>query len=328
MAAQGRSLASFLLNEIEDDHDNERDEIFTLVPIIIDQINECLPGHRMIDWVEKVLPHYRDDEFRRHFRLRRASFEKLCCSIADASSFQQTQTGGRPMVPIQKQVLVYLWYSSSKENLWRIADRFNITESATHRSIRRVMNAILEKLLKDLIKWPTGDRLRAVLQGFADMKGLEGACGAIDGSHIRISGKEEFKINYINRKNYPSINLQGVCDHQMLFTDAYAGWPGSVHDARVFANSDLKQRIVEDQMSLFPGNTFIIGDAAYRLETYLLTPYKGYGLNAKQTRYNYIHSASRMVIERAFGLLKSRFCRLQLVALRTIEDIVKLIMTC
>ena len=47
----------------------------------------------------------------------------------------------------------------------------------------------------------------------------------------------------INQKGFYSIILQAVRNDQMLFRDTYVGWPGSVHDARVFDNSDLLRGI-------------------------------------------------------------------------------------
>ena len=66
------------------------------------------------------------------------------------------------------------------------------------------------------------------------MRGMPSVIGAIDGSHIPIKAPVLCPENYINRKGFHSVILQAVCDHRMLFTDCYAGWPGSVHDARVF----------------------------------------------------------------------------------------------
>ena len=63
---------------------------------------------------------------------------------------------------------------------------------------------------------------------------------------------------------------------------------------------------------MFPGNTHLIGDVAYALSQWVMTPFKDLGnLSAEQKRYNYIHSSSRMCIERAFGALKGRFRRLR-----------------
>ena len=60
------------------------------------------------------------------------------------------------------------------------------------------------------------------------MKGMDGVIGAIDGSHIPI--KAPFcPENYFNKKSFHSIFLQAVCNHDMMFTDCFAGWPGGVH---------------------------------------------------------------------------------------------------
>lgn len=63
--------------------------------------------------------------------------------------------------------------------------------------------------------------------------------GAIDGSHIRINKPVEDANSYINRKQYFSIHVQGTVNHNLKFIDIFVGYPGSVHDARVFKNSSI-----------------------------------------------------------------------------------------
>ena len=127
---------------------------------------------------------------------------------------------------------------------------------------------------------------------------------------------------HINRKHFPSIILQAVCDHKKRFTDCFASFPGSVLDTRVFENSDLKSRINSNPFSMVPHGSSLVGDATYTLEPYMMTPYKDTGvLNASQRNYNYKHSVTRNIIERAFTLLKSRFPRLKLVELKNMEEL-------
>ena len=127
----------------------------------------------------------------------------------------------------------------------------------------------------------------------------------------------------MNRKKFPSLVLQAVCDHNMFFLDCYCGWPGSVHDARVLTNSDLFVWIQSNPGDMFPmQGTHILGDAAYPLNTWLLTPYKDYGHMQQEDRnYNYCYSATRMVIERAFSLLKERWRRMKFVDVTRVKEI-------
>lgn len=45
--------------------------------------------------------------------------------------------------------------------------------------------------------------------------------------------------SYINRKQYHSIQLQGHVNENKIFLDVFIGYPGSVHDSRVFRESAL-----------------------------------------------------------------------------------------
>lgn len=88
--------------------------------------------------------------------------------------------------------------------------------------------------------------------------------------------------------------------------------PGRIHDARVFRNSPLHNRIKNAEASLIPHNMHLIGDAAYPLLNNLMTPFRDNGhLTRPQIVYNVKLSSIRSIIERAFGLLKTKFRRLK-----------------
>lgn len=110
--------------------------------------------------------------------------------------------------------------------------------------------------------------------------------------------------------------MQAVVDHSYKFIDIHVGWPGKVHDARVFRHSSLFE--IRNQ-GFFPEKVLnlnnkqvpihLIGDAAYPLLPWLLTPFKGKRTEL-QEKYNYKLSSARMVVENSFGRLKARFRRL------------------
>ena len=63
-----------------------------------------------------------------------------------------------------------------------------------------------------------------------------------------------------------------------------------------------------------------IGDSAYPLSKYLITPFKG-ELSRQQKEFNRVHSSVRSVVERSIGLLKGRFRRLKHIYCHNLEDI-------
>lgn len=66
--------------------------------------------------------------------------------------------------------------------------------------------------------------------------------------------------------------LQVVCDDTLLLTNIYTGWPGSTHDARVLRNSELFTRA--EAGSCIDPDKLIIGDSAYPLKPWLVTPFR------------------------------------------------------
>lgn len=146
-------------------------------------------------------------------------------------------------------------------------------------------------------------------EGFSKRCGFPKVVGAIDGTHIPISGTSNNRDAYINRKGISSIQLQVVCDSNLQFLDIYAGWSGSVHDCRVFKNSPLKRMLEHNYL---PPDYHLIGDSAYPLSQYLMAPFKDNGhLTPAEITFNKRHASTRVDVERAIGLLKCKFRRLK-----------------
>ena len=76
-----------------------------------------------------------------------------------------------------------------------------------------------------------------MLEKFEELQGFPGVIGAIDGSHIPITPPEASLQDYQNRKKFHSIQLQAVCDADLIITDAFCGFPSHSHDSQVLCNS-------------------------------------------------------------------------------------------
>ena len=143
--------------------------------------------------------------------------------------------------------------------------------------------------------------------------------GAIDGCHIPIASPAMNRTDYYNRKGWYSMILQGAVDHSYRFIDVNIGWPGSVHDARVFSHSSVYKKITEH--TLLPDRTitvngvsiplYLIGDSAYPLQTWLMKPFThGTVLTLQQKTFIYRICRARIVVENSYGRLKARWRRL------------------
>ena len=156
-----------------------------------------------------------------------------------------------------------------------------------------------------------------ITEEFEDLDGnFSQVVGAVDGTHIQIIGPKENRHDFICRKGYPSVILQGIVSAKKKFIDVATGYPGSLHDARVFRLSSISHHIADDDLLQTPTvnisgvdvGPLIIGDGAYPLKRYLMKPFPRIGtLDQRQRRFNKELSKKRAVVENAFGLLKGRW---------------------
>ena len=79
-------------------------------------------------------------------------------------------------------------------------------------------------------RWDEENYLEIWVSGFPQ------AVAAIDCCHIRIKAPNKNPEDYINRKEYHSIVLQGLVDNRYLLRDIFVRWTGKSHDARIFKN--------------------------------------------------------------------------------------------
>ncbi|EPS72545.1 hypothetical protein M569_02213, partial [Genlisea aurea] len=147
---------------------------------------------------------------------------------------------------------------------------------------------------------------------------FQNCLGALDGSYVPVRVKEADKARYRNRKGFVATNVLGVCDQHMNFIYVLAGWEGSAADSRV-----LRDALRRDHGLRVPPGHYYLCDSGYMDCDGFLTPYRGvrYHLrewgpgmqgpqNAKEY-FNMKHASARNVIERAWGILKSRWAILR-----------------
>ena len=205
---------------------------------------------------------------------------------------------------------MFLSYMANQNFFRELSDKFNVCQGKAHAIIFQVTQCVVN-IARDIITWPTNCEKQASAAVFYRSTRRRNVIGAIDGCHLRIQIPNHINyINYMNRKGYYSVLLQGICDHTGRFIDIFTGVPGAAHDARLLRLSDFYASF-EDKMGAFK----LLGDSAYisaAFENFIYTPFSDNGHLTDEERLNNIQiSRGRVIIENAFGRLKCRSHRLR-----------------
>ncbi|KAJ8048513.1 Protein ANTAGONIST OF LIKE HETEROCHROMATIN PROTEIN 1 [Holothuria leucospilota] len=265
-----------------------------------------------------------DFTFKRHLRMDCDQFDSFVQFLQESGvGCRPTDEGGKPLVPLKIRAIIFLWYMANNNSYREISDKFNVTQSSAYRIINEILNSVVQ-LSSQYIQWPSHHQKLQYANSFKQVCGIDNVIGAIDGCHIRINRPVRHGDNYLNRKGYYSILLQGVCNMQGKFTDIFVGPPGRVHDARLLKHSYLFSK----QEEMFEGRWKLLGDSAYISKEFpfIVTPKRDNGmLSAGDVHDNACISRGRVIIENAFGRLKCRFRRIRDIQNTNLSIAVKLI---
>jgi len=96
------------------------------------------------------------------------------------------------------------------------------------------------KLQKEVIKWPDEEERKAISAWIKHAHGFVNCVGLIDGTLFPLAfAPSQNSEDYFTRKGNYAIKGLFICDYAAKITWIEMGWPGSVHDNRVWANSDV-----------------------------------------------------------------------------------------
>ena len=254
-----------------------------------------------------------DAWWKENLRMKKSTFDHLCNELRP---YITRQTVVREPVSVEERVAVTLWRLATNIEYRTLSSLFGLGRSTVCIVVLDTCRAI-QKLLPRYVCIPKDEKLRDIVDGFDACWGFPQCAGAIDGTHIPILRPAgDSGSDYYNRKGFYSIIMQAVVDYRGTFLDIYIGWPGKVHDARVFANSslyDMAQHgtLLPDWKKNICGIDVplcILGDPAYPALPWLMKAYPEHQqMSKKEKHFNYRQSRARMVVENAFGRLKGRW---------------------
>uniref|UniRef100_A0A8C3H697 DDE Tnp4 domain-containing protein n=1 Tax=Chrysemys picta bellii TaxID=8478 RepID=A0A8C3H697_CHRPI len=186
------------------------------------------------DWWDRiVLQVWDDSQWLRNFRMRKGTFMELGDLLFPALKRQNTKM--RAALTVEKRVVIALWKLATPDSYRSDGNQFGVGKSTVGAAVIQVARAMKDLVISRVV---TLGNVQAIVDGFAAM-GFPNCGGAIDGTHIPILAPEHQATEYINRKGYFSMLLQPLVDHKGRFTNINVGWPGKVHDARLFSSQDV-----------------------------------------------------------------------------------------
>ncbi|XP_064633642.1 putative nuclease HARBI1 [Lineus longissimus] len=130
-------------------------------------------------------------------------------------------------IPPTLQVLCALRYFANGNFQYVSGDLCGISQSSVSRIILRVATA-LTAVAPNVITFPRHPyRLQAIKEGFySPRRRIPNVIGCVDGSLVPIVTPSLHEDAYVSRKHSHAINVQGICDSDMKFTNLVARWPG------------------------------------------------------------------------------------------------------
>ena len=254
-----------------------------------------------------------DVAFKERFRKTRQTFRQLLTEIQPHMKQHKSAEGQRP-VPDDVKLLITISYLATGSHQKVIGDRFAVSQSTVSRIIPQVTEAICHlytKYVADL--FPTSDaEIKTVSRGFASMSrrhggiSFPGVVGCVDGTLIDVwaPGLTDRELRR-SRKGKIQLNVQAICNDRLLFTDVVVRHAGSVNDWRIFCCSRIGALFEQKQR-----RGLILGDSGYALRSFLMIPLSAPTTSAEE-RYHFSHIHTRNTIERAFGILKTKFAVLR-----------------
>ncbi|CAB4035871.1 Hypothetical predicted protein, partial [Paramuricea clavata] len=266
-------------------------------------------------WQNMISGEAPEETWKNNFRLPREVFMEFAEELRPYISPNLSSPNYRAL-SAEKKLALTLYYLKDTGSLVMTANTFGIAINTASVIIAEVCMAISKNLGPKYIHMLRNHEvMRNKVSEFETKFGMIQAMGCIDGTHIPIKRPVENSQDYFCYKQFNSLNVQAVCECKGLFMDVECLWPGSVHDAKVFANSSINDKLQSNKLpeifqSVVPGcnlvPNYLIGDPAYPLTPFCMKEYESCRSN-EQVVFNQMLRSARNPIECACGRLKARW---------------------
>ncbi|XP_020253760.1 putative nuclease HARBI1 [Asparagus officinalis] len=261
-------------------------------------------------------PTYGANLFRRRFRMQRSLFLRIVDAVREHDNYfvQKVDGVGRlGLSTLQKvtaafRMLAYGAPADSTDEYVRIG------ESTVIECLKRFCRAIVEVYGDEYLRSPNTDDVARLLQK-GEERGFPGMLGSLDCMHWEWKNcPTAWAGQYSGRHGGPTIILEAVASYDLWIWHAFFGLPGSNNDINVLQPSNLFDNLTQ---GITPPAHYTIQGKNYDVGYYLADGIYPKWLTLVQTisksedkkkqYFAMMQESCRKDVERAFGVLQSRF---------------------
>ncbi|XP_055704041.1 putative nuclease HARBI1 [Phlebotomus papatasi] len=205
----------------------------------------------------------------------------------------------------------------------------DVTVAGSQSSISKIINRILpileRKICPAFVLWPKSkDKRKRIRNGFLEKWSSPLTIGIIACTHVEI-GKPDNAHLHMNQYDKYSMNVSLICDDEGKFMAVDATHPGATHNSEIWSISEERQ-FMEDLYDDGGEKCWLLGDKAYPLEPWLISPYRTY--SQEDIEFNKKFTSIRSVMTRNIGILKSRWKVLSNILNYSPEKIIRIVNVC
>ncbi|XP_033146133.1 putative nuclease HARBI1 [Brassica rapa] len=254
--------------------------------------------------------------FRRRFRMNKELFLRIVHGLSENIPFfrkKRDATGRSGLSPLQKctaaiRLLAYGCAADTVDKYLRLG------ETTALSCLHHFTDGIIGLFGEEYLRRPTPEDLQRLLD-IGEKRGFPGMVGSIDCMHWEWKNcPTAWKGQYARGSGKPTIVLEAVTSHDLWIWHAFVGPPGTLNDINVLDRSPVFDDILEGRA---PRVKYVVNEHTYKLVYYLTdgiypkwsTFIQSITLpqSPKQELFAKVQEATRKDVERAFGVLQSRF---------------------
>lgn len=248
--------------------------------------------------------------------MRRPLFLRILRAIEEHDDYfvqKRNAAGKLGLTSLQKvtAALRMITYGVAADSL---DDYVRIGESTAIESLRRFVTAVVDVFGEEYLRSPNANDTARLL-AVANDRGFPGMLGSIDCMHWRWKNcPKAWQGMYCGHVKEPTIILEAVASKDLWIWHAYFGLPGSNNDINVLQRSPLFEKLAIGEA---PKVNYTINGHEYTMGYYLADGiYPNWAtfvktipspMGNKRKYFAKAQEACRKDVERAFGVLQSRF---------------------